>query len=112
MAGVSGGDDELMMLDGLLEEFFAGGVQLGKDIIQEDERSRLTDFCLQFQLKQLESQHNGAHLTARGDLNGWLIMEENRKIFAVRAGRGMACSDLIVAGALQTVEKRLFVLIK
>ena len=100
MAGVGGGDDELMVLDGLLEEFFAGGVQLGKDIIQEDERSRLTDFRLQFQLKQLESQHNGAHLTARGDLNGWLIMEENRKIFAVRAGRGVTCGDFVVAGTL------------
>ena len=27
-AGVGGGDDELMVLDSLLEQFFAGGVEL------------------------------------------------------------------------------------
>ena len=38
VARIRGGDDKLMSLDGFLEEFFTGGVELREYIIHEDNR--------------------------------------------------------------------------
>ena len=109
MARIGSGDDKLMSLDGFLEEFFTGGVELREYIIHEDDGFSVVLGGLEFEFEEFERQHDSAHLAAGGDFDGGLIVQVDCEIFAVRSGARMSSGDFVVTRALEAIEEGLFV---
>ena len=109
VACISGGDDKLMSLDGFLEELFARGVEFGKYVVHQDDRCAIAEIALEIELEQLEGEHDGAHLAARGDFDSGLIVQVDCEIFAVRSGARMSSGDFVVTRVLEAIEEGLFV---
>ena len=112
MARIGSGDDKLMSLDGFLEEFFTGGVELREYIIHEDNWCAIAEIALEIELEQLEGEHDSAHLAARGDFDSGLIVQVDREIFAVRSGARMSSGDFVVTRTLEAIEEGLFVVLE
>ena len=94
--GVSCGDKGLVAAEVLRQRFSAGAVELGEDVVEEQEGGYGAGLLQALQLYDLKRQNERACLTARCCLAGWATIEQYFEILAVGTNGREAAQDIAV----------------
>ena len=82
----------------------AATIELGKDVIEEEEGSQVTGGLDDFELDDFEGQDGGANFAAGGNIRGWMAVKQNCHVFSVRTVAGEAARPVIGQAGFQFFE--------